>query len=112
MSEIQSENFDDEVRDYAYFKLFFEIESQNAAQYQEMAKKLIKEKSLTLQIENFWVKYSLDRYGCSAKISRDAGISFSEHSWSRLGWGRKRKEKWLPSFFAKTETDVKFGLEN
>ena len=70
------------------------------------------EKSLVIQIENFWVKYSLDRYGCSAAISHDAGESFSEHSWSRLGWSKKKKGKYLPTFLAKTETDVKFGLEN
>ena len=112
MSLNNSENFDDVERDNAYFDLFFELEKKNAAQYEELTKRLIKAKSLVIQIENFWVKYSLDRYGCSAAISQDAGQSFSEHSWSRLGWSKKKKRKYLPTFLAKTETDVKFGLEN
>jgi hypothetical protein len=112
MSVNDSENFDDVERDDAYFDLFFELEIENAAQYEELTKRLIKEKSLVIQIENFWVKYSLDRYGCSAEISQDAGQSFSEHSWSRLGWSKKNKEKHLPTFLAQTETDLKFGLEN
>ena len=112
MPDNTSENFDDVERDNAYFDLFFELEKKNAAQYEELTKRLIKEKSLVIQIENFWIKYSLDRYGCSAAISRDAGESFSEHSWSRLGWSKKKKRKYLPTFLAKTETDVKFGLEN
>ena len=112
MSVNDAENFDDVERDKAYFKLFFELESKNLALYEELARNLIKQKSLVIQIDNFWVKYSLDRYGCSAAISQDAGRSFSEHSWSRLGWSKKNKEKHLPTFFAQTETDVKFGLEN
>ena len=112
MPDNTSENFDDVERDNAYFDLFFELEIKNAAQYEELTRRLIKEKSLVIQIENFWVKYSLDRYGCSAAISQDAGQSFSEHSWSRLGWSKKKKGKYLPTFLAKTETDVKFGLEN
>lgn len=112
MSQDDSENFDDIERDNAYFDLFFELESKNAAQYEELTRKLIKEKSLVIQIDNFWVKYTLDRYGCTSEISRDSGRSFSEHSWSRLGWGKKKKGKYLPTFLAQTETDVKFGLEN
>ena len=112
MTQENIENFDDVERDNAYFDLFFELEKKNATKYEELTKRLIKEKLLVIQIENFWVKYSLDRYGCSAAISRDAGQSFSEHSWSRLGWSKKKKGKYLPTFLAKTETDVKFGLEN
>jgi hypothetical protein len=112
MSQENLENFDDVERDNAYFDLFFELEAKNAAQYEELTKRLIKEKSLVIQIDNFWVKYSLDRYGCSASISQDSGRSFSEHSWSRLGWSNKKKGKYLPTFLAKTEADVKFGLEN
>ena len=111
MSVNDSENFDDVVRDDAYFELFFELESKNSALYEELARKLVKQKSLVIQIDNFWVKYSLDRYGCSAEVSRDSGQSFSEYSWSRLGWSKKNKEKHLPTFLAQTETDVKFGLE-
>ena len=112
MTQENPENLDDVERDNAYFDLFFELEIENAAQYEELTRRLIKEKSLVIQIENFWVKYALDRYGCSAAISQDAGQSFSEHSWSRLGWSKKKKGKYLPTFLAKTETDVKFGLEN
>jgi len=112
MSVNDAENLDDVERDNAYFDLFFELEIKNAAQYEELTRRLIKEKSLVIQIENFWVKYALDRYGCSAAISQDAGQSFREHSWSRLGWSKKKKGKYLPTFLAKTETDVKFGLEN
>ena len=107
-----SENFDDVERDNAYFNLFFDLESKNSALYEELARKLIKQKSLVIQIDNFWVRYSLDRYGCSAEVSSDSGQSFCEHSWSRLGWSKKNKEKHLPTFLAQTETDVKFGLEN
>ena len=112
MSLNNSENFDDVERDNSYFNLFFELESKNSELYKELARKLIKQESLVIQIDNFWVRYSLDRLGCSAEVSRDSGQSFSEHSWSRLGWSKKNKEKHLPTFLAQTETDVKFGLEN
>ena len=107
-----SENFDDEARDDAYFALLDELESKNVSRYEEQAKELIKRKSLVLQIDSLWVKYSLGQLGCSCDISYDSGNSYSEHSWCRLGWGRKKKEKWLPAYFAQTEADVKFGLEN
>ncbi len=112
MEEKSLDNFDDEARDEAYFSLFLELESQNISRYEQQAKEIIKQKTLVLQVDNLWVKYSLDRYGCSCEISRDAGMTFSDHSWSRLGWSNRKKEKSLPTFFAQTETDVKFGLGN
>jgi len=112
MSGDNSENFDDEKRDDAYFAILDELESKNVSRYEEQAKELIKRKSLVLQIDNLWVRYSLDRLGCSCDVSYDSGNSYNEHSWSRLGRGRKNKEKWLPAYFAQTEADVKFGLAN
>jgi hypothetical protein len=112
MSSHGSENFDDEARDDAYFTLLDELESKNISRYEEQARQLIQRKFLILQIDNLWVKYSLDRFGCSCDVSYDSGNSYIEHSWSRLGWGRKKKEKWLPAYFAQTEADVKFGLGN
>lgn len=112
MLKNDSENFDNEARDDEYFALFCELESQNFSRYEQQAKNLIKEKTLVLQVDDLWVKYSLDRYGCFCDISRDAGTTFFNHSWSRLGWSNKKKERCLPTFFAQTETDMKFGLEN
>ena len=54
MPDNTSENFDDVERDNAYFDLFFELEIENAAQYEELTRRLIKEKSLVIQIENFY----------------------------------------------------------
>ena len=54
MSVNDAENFDDVERDKAYFKLFFELESKNLALYEELARNLIKQKSLVIQIDNFW----------------------------------------------------------
>lgn len=112
MSRNISESFDDEARDDAYLKLMSDLEIKNVSRYEEQARYLIRKKFLVIQIDNLWVKYSLDRFGCSCDVSYDSGKSFSQHSWSRLGWRKKTKEKWLPSYFAQTEADVKFGLEN
>lgn len=112
MSQDSAENLDDAVRDDAYFALFGELISQNSSRYEEQASSLLKEGSLVLRVDNHWVKYALDRNGCTCDISYDSGKTFSKYSWTRLGWTRKNKEKRLPSFFAQTEADVKFGLEN
>jgi hypothetical protein len=112
VTQNSSENLDDAVRDDAYFALFGQLISQNSSRYEEQARSLLKEKSLVLRIDNLWVEYSLDRNGCRCNISYDSGNTFSKYAWTRLGWTRKKKEKKLPSFFAQTEADVKFGLEN
>ena len=112
MSKDSTENLDDVARDDAYFALFEELISQNGSRYEQQARSLIENRSLVLKVDNLWVKYALDRNGCKCNVSYDSGKSFSEYAWTRLGWTRKNKEKRLPSFFAQTEADVKFGLEN
>lgn len=112
MTDERSELFNFEARDEAYFELYSEIESQNFSRYEEQAKELLKQKSLTLKVDNYWIEYSLDRRGCSSYVHEDAENTISVRSWVRLSWGRKKKGRQLPYFFAKTETDVKFGLGN
>jgi hypothetical protein len=112
MSNDRAENIDEVARDETYFDLYHQLESQNISRYEEQARELIKKKTLVLKVDNCWIKYSLDRQGCSSHIFQDIENTISAKSWIRLGWSRRKKERGLPSFFAKTETDVKFGLGN
>lgn len=112
MSDNREKNIEDESRDEAYFELYHQLESQNISRYEMQAKELIKKKTLALKVDDFWVKYSLDRLGCSSHIFQDLENTIIVKSWTRLGWSRRKKERGLPTFFAKTETDVKFGLGN
>jgi len=112
MSLDRGDNFEDAARDEAYIQLYHQLESQNSSRYEELAKELINKKTLVLKVDNFWIKYSLDRKGCSSHIFQDSENAISARSWIRLGWSRKKKERELPTFFAKTETDVKFCLGN
>lgn len=112
MSDNREKDIEDESRDEAYFELYHQLESQNISRYELQAKELIKKKTLALKVDDFWVKYSLDRLGCSCHIFQDLENTISVKSWTRLGWSRRKKERGLPTFFAKTETDVKFGPGN
>jgi hypothetical protein len=107
MSDRYEESLSDEARDQAYFALFAELAERNDSIYEEQATQLLRDRNLTIRLEDVWLKYSLDRVGCSCSVSED-GLSFFETSWTRLGWRKKEKIERLPFFFAKTETNHLF----
>ena len=94
--------------DAAYLASVIELGERNALRYEKQAEQIIREKSFSLELNNFSVKYALNRTGCWFEAS-DSKRGIQLKSWNRFGWGKSSKRRALPRFFAKTETDILFS---
>lgn len=92
----------------AYFAFMGELGSKNASRYKVQAQELVKTHKIEMEIGGFLIHYTLDRVGCSFKISKDSGQTYKDKYWVRTGWRKSDKLEYLPYFFAQCQTSVLF----
>ncbi len=91
-----------------YFEFMGELGVKNASHYELLARELVKKREIQFEINHVYVRYALDRVGCSFQISKDGGETFKEKYWVRTGWRKSARISYLPLFFAQCETSVLF----
>ncbi len=94
--------------DATYIAYIIELGEKNASRYEKQAEQIVREKSISLEVNSFSVKYALNRTGCWFEAS-DPKRGIQLKSWYRFGWGKSTKRRALPGFFARTETDILFS---
>jgi hypothetical protein len=102
-----SENLDSEI-ELRYFDLISTLLVENKVRYEQQARELIVIRTMKVAIHENVGLYKLDRVGCRFEISHDQEMTFTNSSWTRLGWRKKNKERYLPAFFAQTEASAIF----
>jgi hypothetical protein len=102
-----SENLDSEI-ELRYFDLISTLLVENKVRYEQQARELIGIRTMKVAIHENVGLYKLDRVGCRFEISHDQEMTFTNSSWTRLGWRKKNKERYLPAFFAQTEASAIF----
>jgi hypothetical protein len=102
-----SENRDSE-RELRYFDLISKLLDENRVRYEQQAKDLLVTRTIEVAIQEILGLYRIDRVGCRFEISHDQGGTFTNSSWTRLGWRKKDKKRFLPAFFAQTEASAIF----
>jgi hypothetical protein len=102
-----SENLDSKI-ELRYFDLISTLLVENRVRYEQQARELIVIRTMKVAIHENVGLYKLDRVGCRFEISHDQEMTFTNSSWTRLGWRKKNKERYLPAFFAQTEASAIF----
>ena len=101
------ENLDSKI-ELRYFDLISTLLVENRVRYEQQARELIVIRTMKVAIHENLGLYKLDRVGCRFEISHDQEMTFTNSSWTRLGWRKKNKERYLPAFFAQTEASAIF----
>ncbi len=102
-----SENLDSE-RELRYFDLISTLLDENKVRYEQQARALLVSRTIRVAIHESLGLYRLDRVGCRFLISHDLGNTFINSSWTRLGWRKNDRKRYLPAFFAQTEASAIF----
>jgi ABC-type antimicrobial peptide transport system ATPase subunit len=102
-----SENLDSE-RELRYFDLISTLLDENKVRYEQQARDLLVSRTIRVAFQESLGLYRLDRVGCRFLISHDLGNTFTNSSWTRLGWRKKDRKRYLPAFFAQTEASAIF----
>jgi len=102
-----SENLDSES-ELRYFDLISTLLDENKVRYEQQARDLLVSRTIRVAIQESLGLYRLDRVGCRFLISHDQGNTFTNSSWTRLGWRKNDRKRYLPAFFAQTEASAIF----
>ena len=106
-ADSSSENLDSEI-EARYFDLISALLVENKVRYEQQARELLVIRTMKVAIHENVGLYKLDRVGCRFEISHDQELTFTNSSWTRLGWRKKNKKRYLPAFFAQTEASAIF----